>query len=186
MAKQLRLDILIVGRGGGSMEDLWAFNEEPVARAIYASKLPVISAVGHEVDVTIADLVGGRKGVDADQGGRDCRAGLSGPVEQTAFAQTPPASEYPLTGSAWKKSFWQRFWPAGCSVRRWGVVQITAQRVDELAVSLAHAAKSQMVRFREYLDRMRQQVQRIEPSRVVSQQQIAFASLRAAATGRRL
>ena len=50
-------DLLIVGRGGGSMEDLWAFNEEVVARAIYASQIPVISAVGHEPDVTISDFV---------------------------------------------------------------------------------------------------------------------------------
>ncbi|MBR7178640.1 MAG: exodeoxyribonuclease VII large subunit [Oscillospiraceae bacterium] len=57
-ANQHRLaDLLIVGRGGGSMEDLWAFNDEMVARAIYDSKIPVISAVGHEPDVTISDFV---------------------------------------------------------------------------------------------------------------------------------
>jgi len=57
LAGKQHLDVLIVGRGGGSAEDLWAFNEEVVARAIHASHLPVISAVGHEVDFTIADFV---------------------------------------------------------------------------------------------------------------------------------
>ena len=55
------IDTLIVGRGGGSMEDLWAFNEEIVARAIYRSRIPVISAVGHEIDFTIADFVADRR-----------------------------------------------------------------------------------------------------------------------------
>ncbi|HRI47552.1 MAG TPA: exodeoxyribonuclease VII large subunit, partial [Ignavibacteriaceae bacterium] len=55
--QQKDIGIIIVGRGGGSIEDLWAFNEEEVARAIFASKIPVISAVGHEVDFTIADFV---------------------------------------------------------------------------------------------------------------------------------
>jgi exodeoxyribonuclease VII large subunit len=57
IAKVPGVDVVIVGRGGGSIEDLWAFNEERVARAIVASPVPVISAVGHEVDVTIADFV---------------------------------------------------------------------------------------------------------------------------------
>lgn len=57
LANNYELDVLIVGRGGGSIEDLWPFNEEIVARAIYNSKIPVVSAVGHEIDFTIADYV---------------------------------------------------------------------------------------------------------------------------------
>ncbi len=57
LPQENRIEVMIVGRGGGSMEDLWAFNEEVVCRAIYNSQIPIISAVGHERDVTIADLV---------------------------------------------------------------------------------------------------------------------------------
>ena len=56
-AQEFDLDVLIVGRGGGSIEDMWCFNDEQVARAIYACKIPVISAVGHEIDFTISDFV---------------------------------------------------------------------------------------------------------------------------------
>ena len=55
------LDLLIIGRGGGSIEDLWAFNEEIVVRAIFESRLPIISSVGHETDVTLADFVADRR-----------------------------------------------------------------------------------------------------------------------------
>lgn len=55
--KQIQIEAMIIGRGGGSLEDLWAFNEEPVADAIFASRIPIISAVGHEIDVTISDFV---------------------------------------------------------------------------------------------------------------------------------
>ncbi len=61
LLNRTEVDLIIIGRGGGSIEDLWAFNEETVARAIYNSKIPIISAVGHETDYTIADFVADKR-----------------------------------------------------------------------------------------------------------------------------
>ena len=101
-------DLLIVGRGGGSVEDLWAFNEESVARAIYASKIPVISAVGHEPDVTISDFVA------------DLRAATPSNAAELAV---PDQTELRVQLEALQKTM-------AAALKRW--VQLARSRLDAL------------------------------------------------------
>jgi exodeoxyribonuclease VII large subunit len=127
-------DVLVVGRGGGSLEDLWAFNEEPVVRAIAASRIPTVSAVGHEIDVTLADLAA------------DVRALTP---SEAAERVVPAAEEISarirgyhgrLRHAAHRRVMWLRARWEGVAAQRpfrrpFELVHDRSRRLDELAVS---------------------------------------------------
>ncbi|HOL30705.1 MAG TPA: exodeoxyribonuclease VII large subunit [Anaerohalosphaeraceae bacterium] len=176
LRKQLGLELLIVGRGGGSMEDLWAFNEEAVARAIYASKLPVISAVGHEVDVTIADLVADKRV------STPTRAGVEAVPDWREELQKIQSLARRLQNTIRSQVQNSRNLLAAVLASRvfrlpLGPVQIAAQRIDELANRLMHSVQRHLAYRKDQLERMRAMVQRIEPIRLLAKNQLAIQTL---------
>ena len=142
------VDLLIVGRGGGSLEDLWAFNEEIVARAIHDSEIPIISSVGHEVDITIADFV-----ADVRAATPSAAAELAVPDSKEVFALISQqiSRAYSLTKAQTAQA---REKLNGLQLsyglrRPRDIVKQYSQRLDELSLRMqraasAHAAKERM------------------------------------------
>ena len=175
--KRLKLDLLIVGRGGGSMEDLWAFNEEVLARAIFDSEIPVISAVGHEVDTTVADLVADKRASTPTKAGvvavpdaeevvaalENNEARLRGHIEgRVRLAQqgleTVLAREVlrnPMT-----------------------LIATAEQRLDDLDRDLGEVIRLLLKQGRENLSHCREQLARIEPHRLIGRMKIDLNNLR--------
>jgi exodeoxyribonuclease VII large subunit len=146
------LDVIVVARGGGSLEDLWAFNEEAVARAIAASKIPVISAVGHETDVTIADFVA------------DLRTPTpSAAAELVVREKAELVRQLATLGTRLRRAMAQRTGRVAdrlADIRRRRVLtdpgrplRDWARRVDDLGARLGRAGTRHAARSRERLDR---------------------------------
>jgi exodeoxyribonuclease VII large subunit len=166
MQKKLGMELLIVGRGGGSMEDLWAFNEEPVARAIYNSRLPVISAVGHEVDFTIADFVADVRASTPTQ------AGVLAVPDKTEVLLTLDAAcrhlDQAVKGELrYLKSQLQTILADGLFRDPRRFLQNSILQLDDCYDQLDSAIRDRVSCAFEVLSRSERQVARIEPMRVL-------------------
>jgi exodeoxyribonuclease VII large subunit len=172
----LKLDVIIVGRGGGSMEDLWAFNEEAVARAIFNSKIPVISAVGHEVDVTIADFVADARASTPTKAGVIAVPDIREVLEQidSAYKRIRLNTESILRLSAQKL---ETILAATMFRKPLIIIQNREQMLDELQSSLAESAKSLMLNIRGILQSYFEQILKIEPHRILADGKISLNNI---------
>lgn len=148
LAASGRAEVLIVGRGGGSIEDLWTFNEEIVARAIAACPLPVISAVGHEIDVTIADLVA------------DVRA------------PTPSAAAEAVVQDGAVLGDSLRLLPVRLSHALRGAVERRGRRITDAGTRLERGLRGRMIPLSERASRSQERLQRSVEHRLERRRQV--------------
>ena len=173
---KLKLDILIVGRGGGSLEDLWAFNEEVLARAIYDSKIPIISAVGHEIDTTIADLV-----ADA-RASTPTKAGVVAVPDAREVLEKLSSAQSRLTGDVESviELAEQRLQTICASAAfRNPLLQVRnrQQQLDEMGSNLEELIGDMITEARERLNGYYEQVVRLEPHRLIGRKMVEVNEL---------
>lgn len=178
--KKLKLDILIVGRGGGSLEDLWAFNEEVLARAIFDSKIPIISAVGHEVDTTIADLVADKRASTPTKAGIVAVPDMHEVLSDLANKQSRLRNGLKSQVELCKKGL-QTILASAVFRNPLLPVRNAEQQLDELAIELIEMMKELLVMARDKLHRYYGQIVRIEPHRLLGRKMVDLNSLRSRA-----
>lgn len=164
-AENFDIDVIIIGRGGGSMEDLWAFNEEVLARAVYAARTPVISGVGHEVDFTICDMVADLRAATPTAAAEHAvpdRAEIVRRVSQLqsaatrSLAQRVHAARLAVEGIARSVFFRDPLY----------AVKARTQRMDELSARLASAQQGLLARARKRLEPASHRLAALHPSRL--------------------
>lgn len=160
------LDFIIAGRGGGSLEDLWAFNEECVARAIFASNIPVVSAVGHEVDFTVADFVADLRAATPSEAGEKTvpdRVDLLSRIDQLARRLARALHNKVKTGRRRLDALGNR----RAIKQPETFFQDKIQRVDELLENIYKAEKVQRDRKTQLLDSLKARLEALSPQKVL-------------------
>jgi exodeoxyribonuclease VII large subunit len=168
---KLKLDVLIVGRGGGSLEDLWTFNEEVLARAIFDSQIPIISAVGHEVDTTIADLVADARASTPTKAGVVAVPDIQEVLSQLAAVERNLSNQTKARLHLAQQDL--QIILAGVLFRTpLTLVQDAEQRLDELAIDLADAARGLLTNAQAKVSTQYEHVARIEPHRLMGRKMV--------------
>ncbi len=160
------LDVLVVGRGGGSPEDLWCFNEEAVVRAIYASRVPVVSAVGHEIDVTLADLVADVRALTPSEAAERVIPSAENLKSQLAAQQRRMGAVLRGKAAAARRHLEQL---AATRVMRnpRALIDDLSYRLDELDLRAARAVGRRVRGMRESLNGMASRVEALSPLAVL-------------------
>ncbi|MHC4131878.1 MAG: exodeoxyribonuclease VII large subunit [Planctomycetota bacterium] len=172
----LKLDVVIVGRGGGSMEDLWAFNEEVLARAIFDSKIPVISAVGHEIDTTVADLVADARASTPTKAGVTAVPDMYDVLEQLTQIENRLCGNVESKVKLARQSL-QTILASMAFRSPLLPVEKAGQKLDELSTNLSNKITELVTNIRNALTAAYEQLGKLEPHRLLGKKTVVLKEL---------
>jgi exodeoxyribonuclease VII large subunit len=162
----LPIDCLVVTRGGGSLEDLWAFNEEVVVRAIFASRIPVISAIGHEIDVTLSDLVADVRALTPSEA-----AELVAPAAEELLGRMRQIEKRLAAALRWRAASARARWEALAGHRVFRRprqrIEDLMRRLDELETSASRAMRNRLQHARRQVDTASARLESLSPLAVL-------------------